>query len=160
MIDKISACFWCDGNAEELARFYVSLFRNAKIGDIMRWSADVGPGKKGDVLTVTFELEGRSYIALNAGPHYKFTPAISLSVDCETQEEVDVLWERLLAGGGAPQQCGWITDKFGVSWQIVPRVLPEMLRDKDSERATRVMAAMMQMVKLDIAALRAAYAGQ
>jgi len=155
MMQKISPCFWCDGNAEELARFYVSIFKNSKLGEIMRWPP--GYDHEDKVLTVTFELEGRTYLALNGGPEYKFTPALSLSVDCESQEEVDTLWEKLLAGGGAPVQCGWLTDKFGVSWQIVPRELPEMLADADRKRAGRVMAAMMKMVKLDIASLRAAY---
>jgi predicted 3-demethylubiquinone-9 3-methyltransferase (glyoxalase superfamily) len=157
-MQKITPCFWCDSNAEELARFYTSIFKSSKIESITYYPSDAGPGQKGKVLTVTFELEGRTYTALNGGPMFKFTPAISLFVNCETQEEVDTLWDKLIAGGGAPQQCGWLTDKFGVSWQIVPRALGEMLSDKDTKRAARVMAAMMKMVKLDVAGLKAAYA--
>jgi predicted 3-demethylubiquinone-9 3-methyltransferase (glyoxalase superfamily) len=157
-MQKIAPCFWCDSNAEELARVYTSIFKSSKIESITYYPSDAGPGQKGKVLAVTFELEGRSYTALNGGPMFKFTPAISFFVNCETQEEVDTLWDKLIAGGGAPQQCGWLTDKFGVSWQIVPRALGEMLSDKDTKRAARVMAAMMKMVKLDVAGLKAAYA--
>jgi predicted 3-demethylubiquinone-9 3-methyltransferase (glyoxalase superfamily) len=152
---RITPCFWFDGNAEEAVNFYTSIFSNAKVGDMMRWD-DVGPGKKGSVLSVTFELDGQSFIALNGGPAFTFSPAISMFVSCETQKEVDTYWAKLLEGG-TPQQCGWLTDRFGVSWQIVPRVLGEMLRDKDTKKANRVMAAMMKMVKLDIKDLREAY---
>jgi predicted 3-demethylubiquinone-9 3-methyltransferase (glyoxalase superfamily) len=158
MMQKIAPCIWCDGNAEELARFYTSIFKGSKITDIMRSPADCPSGKQGQVLLVTFELEGRSFTALNGGPVYKVSPAISFYINCDTQEELDTLWDKLLAGGGAPMQCGWLTDKFGVSWQVVPRVMGEMLSDKDTKKAARVMQAMMQMVKLDIATLKAAYA--
>jgi predicted 3-demethylubiquinone-9 3-methyltransferase (glyoxalase superfamily) len=157
-MQKIAPCFWCDGNAEELARFYTSIFKNSKMGAVMRYPADAGPGKKGQVLLVEFELEGLSYTALNAGSQYKFTPAVSFYVNCETQAEIDTLWEKLGADGGAPVQCGWITDKFGVSWQIVPTAMTEMLRDQDTDKAARAFKAMMTMVKLDIAALKKAYA--
>jgi predicted 3-demethylubiquinone-9 3-methyltransferase (glyoxalase superfamily) len=158
MMQKISPCFWCDNNAEELARLYTSLFKNSKITDIMRAPADYPSGKQGQVLLVTFELEGNTYCALNGGPYYKATPAVSLYINCDTQEEVDTLWDKLMADGGSPMQCGWLTDKFGVSWQVVPRVMGEMMGDKDPKKAARVMQAMMKMVKLDIAALKAAYA--
>jgi len=154
-MQKIRPCLWFDGKAEDAAKFYTSVFPNSKITDRMVHN-EAGPGPKGSVLTVTFELDGQEYVALNGGPHYTFTPAISLFVTCETQDEVDRYWDKLL-DGGSPVQCGWITDKFGVSWQIVPRVLGEMLQDKDSARAARVMQAMFKMVKLDIAALKRAY---
>jgi predicted 3-demethylubiquinone-9 3-methyltransferase (glyoxalase superfamily) len=158
-MEKITPCFWCDGNAEELAKFYTSLFKSSKITDVSHYPTDhsAGPGKKGQVLTVGFELEGRSYIALNGGPHYKPTPAISFYVSCDSQQEVDLLWEKLLADGGVANQCGWLTDKFGVSWQIVPRQMIEMIQDPDTARVARVMAVMMKMVKLDLARLEAAY---
>ncbi|HWY15283.1 MAG TPA: VOC family protein [Rhizomicrobium sp.] len=154
-MQKIRPCLWFDGKAEDAAKFYISVFPNSKITDRMVHN-EAGPGPKGSVLTVTFELDGQEYVALNGGPHYTFTPAISLFVTCETQDEVDRYWDKLL-DGGSPVQCGWITDKFGVSWQIVPRVLGEMLQDKDSVRAARVMQAMFKMIKLDIAALKRAY---
>jgi two-component system sensor histidine kinase QseC len=153
-MQKISTCLWFDGQAEEATNFYVSIFKNAKMTDVLRWG-DVGPGPKGSVLTCSFELDGREFMALNGGPEYQFTPAISLVVNCETQAEVDHYWNKLLEGG-KPVQCGWLTDKFGISWQIVPTLLPRLLMDKDKAKANRVMAAMMQMVKLDIAALQQA----
>jgi len=152
---RITPCLWFDGKAEEAMNFYKSIFRNAKTGDVMRWGGE-GPGEKGSILSVTFELDGQTFIALNGGPMFNFTPAISLFVTCETQEEVDEYWAKLL-DGGTPRQCGWLTDRFGVSWQIVPAVLGGMLRDKDVERADRVMRAMLKMVKLDISTLREAY---
>jgi len=155
-MQKISPCLWFDGQAEDAATFYVSIFKNSKIVSVKRWG-DTGPGEKGKVLVVHFEIEGQSFIALNGGPEYRITPAISLSVDCATQDEVDALWEKLTADGGAEVQCGWLTDKFGVSWQIVPRALVEMLHDKNATRADAVMRAMMEMVKIDIAALKRAY---
>lgn len=153
----IVPCLWFDGRAEEAAVFYVSLFEDARIVELLRYG-EAGPGPAGSVLTVEFELRGQRFVALNGGTAFAFSPAISFSVNCETQDEIDRLWHRLLEGG-APQQCGWLTDRFGVSWQIVPRVLPEMLRDADAARSQRVMRTMLGMVKLDIAALRAAYAG-
>jgi predicted 3-demethylubiquinone-9 3-methyltransferase (glyoxalase superfamily) len=135
--------------------FYASIFKNVKIGDVMRWG-DTGPGEKGSVLSVTFELDGQEFIGLNGGPMFKFSPAVSFFVRCETQEEVDNYWARLLEGG-TPRQCGWLTDKFGVSWQIVPTILGDMLRDQDAARANRVMVAMMKMIRLDIQSLKEAY---
>lgn len=154
-MQKISPCLWFDGKAEEAMNFYTSVFRNSKVGNVMYYG-DAGPGKKGTVLSATFELDGQEFIALNGGPMFKFSPAISLFVKCRTQEEVDEYWTKLLEGG-APQQCGWLTDKFGVSWQIVPVILGEMLQDKDATRADRVMQAMLKMVKLDIGLLQQAY---
>ena len=154
-MQKIAPCLWFDGRAEEAMHFYTSIFRNSKVGDVTRYT-EAGPGEKGSVLAVTFEIEGREFMGLNGGPNFKFSPAISFSVKCETQEEVDYYWSKLLAGG-QPQQCGWLTDKFGVSWQIVPTALVEMLKDKDAERANRVMQAMLKTVKLDINTLRQAY---
>ena len=152
---RITPCLWFDGKAEEAMHFYASIFKNAKIGDVMRRGAN-GPGEKGSVLSVTFEIDGQEFIGLNGGPAFQFTPAVSFFVRCENQEEVDYYWERLLEGG-APSQCGWLRDRFGISWQIVPTVLGDMLRDKDREKANRVMAAMMKQVKLDIGLLREAY---
>ena len=156
-MQKITPCLWFDGNAEEAANFYASVFKNAKIGKISRYG-DSGPGPKGSVLTVSFELEGLEFTALNGGPKYKFTEAISLHVDCKSQEEVDYYWDKL-SEGGEIIQCGWLKDKFGLSWQIVPTALIEMLNDSDPAKASRVMQAMMQMKKLDIAELQKAYAG-
>ena len=154
-----STCLWFDGQAEEAARFYVDIFPNSKVGDVMRWG-DVGPGPKGSVLTCEFELDGRPYFALNGGPQYQFTPAISLCVNCDTQAQIDHYWSRLLADGGKEQACGWLVDRYGVSWQIGPKMLPRLLKDRDTAKAGRVMAAMMKMVKLDIATLERAAAGQ
>ncbi len=154
-MQKITPCLWFDGKAEEAMTFYTSIFKKSKIGNVMRYG-DAGPGKKGTVLSATFELDGQEFIALNGGPMFKFSPAISLFVKCETQEEIDDFWAKLLKGG-APQQCGWLTDKFGVSWQIVPTILSEMLRDKDPVKANRVMQSMLKMIKLDIKLLQQAY---
>ncbi|MGC1304422.1 MAG: VOC family protein [Caulobacteraceae bacterium] len=160
-MSKISPCLWFDGEAETAANAYVSIFRDcgqdAAIGDVMRWG-DAGPGPKGSVLTVDFTLAGQTFIALNGGPQFSFTPAMSLSVECANQVEVDRFWDRL-SEGGELVQCGWLRDRFGVSWQVVPTMLPNMLRDKDTARVARVMQAMMQMIKLDIATLQAAYDG-
>jgi len=156
-LQKITPCLWFDGNAEEAANFYASVFKTAKIGKILRYG-ESGPGPKGSVLTVSFELEGLEFTALNGGPQYKFTEAISLQVDCKSQEEVDYYWDKL-SEGGEIVQCGWLKDKFGLSWQIVPSALIEMLNDADPIKASRVMQAMMQMKKLDIAELQKAYAG-
>lgn len=149
-MQKLATCLWFDGQAEEAMNFYASIFKNSKKGAVM-------PGPGGAALSATFEIDGHEFIGLNGGPHYKFTPAISLFVKCTTQQEVDTYWDKLLADGGVPNQCGWLQDKFGVSWQIVPNALGEMLQDKDREKAGRVMQAMMKMVKLDIATLQRAY---
>lgn len=155
---KYSTCLWFDGQAEAAAKFYVSIFPNSRVLGTLKWG-DVGHGQKGSVLTCDFELDGRHYIALNGGPQYQFTPAISLVVNCDTQAEVDHYWNHFLDGGKA-QACGWVTDRYGVSWQVTPKILPELLRDPDAARANRAMAAMMEMVKLDIAALQAAADGR
>ena len=157
-MQKISPFLWFDGKAEEAAEFYISVFPNSKIGDILRNGPD-GPGPQGSVLTVAFELDGQEFTALNGGPHYKFSPATSFVVNCETQDEVDYYWEKLSAGGKT-MQCGWLDDKYGVTWQVVPSVLVKMLQDKDAEKAHRVMQTMMQMVKLDIKPLQQAYDGK
>jgi predicted 3-demethylubiquinone-9 3-methyltransferase (glyoxalase superfamily) len=153
---KITPFLWFDGQAEEAANFYTSMLDNSKILDVARYG-EVGPGEKGSVMTVSFELEGQRFVGLNGGPHYKFTPAISFYVSCETQEEVDYFWDKLLEGGGKPIQCGWLSDRFGVSWQVVPDALIEFLQDEDREKAQRVMQAMLQMVKIDIKKLKEAY---
>ena len=152
---RITPCLWFDGKAEEAMNFYTSIFKNAKVGDVMRWG-DTGPGQKGSVLTVTFELDGQEFIGLNGGPMFQFSPAVSFFVRCENQEEVDYYWDRLLEGG-TPGQCGWLTDKFGVSWQVVPTILGDMLKDANAEKANRVMAAMMKQIKLDIGLLKEAH---
>jgi predicted 3-demethylubiquinone-9 3-methyltransferase (glyoxalase superfamily) len=154
-MQKITPFLWFDSNAEEAVNLYLSIFKHSKITKVARYG-DAGPGPKGSVMTIAFQLEGQDFIALNGGPMFKFTEAISLSVDCKTQQEVDELWEKLSAGG-QPGQCGWLKDKFGLSWQIVPSALVEMLQDKDAEKSKRVMQAMMQMRKIDIGRLRQAY---
>jgi predicted 3-demethylubiquinone-9 3-methyltransferase (glyoxalase superfamily) len=154
-MQKITPFLWYDGKAEEAANLYLSVFKNSRIVKVRR-NGEAGPGSKGSVMGVDFEIEGQSFIAFNGGPHFTFNPAISLFVNCETQQEVDDLWEKLVAGG-KPVQCGWLTDRFGVSWQIIPTVLGEMLSDSDPAKAARVMKAMMQMIKIDIAALKQAY---
>jgi predicted 3-demethylubiquinone-9 3-methyltransferase (glyoxalase superfamily) len=156
-MQKITPFLWYDGQAEEAVNFYVSIFKNSKVVSMARYG-DAGPGPKGSVMTAAFQLEGQDFVALNGGPQYKFTPAISLVVNCETQEEVDNLWEKLSAGG-RKDRCAWLTDKFGVSWQIVPTILSKLLWDKDPEKAKRVMQAMLQMDKIDIARLQQAYDG-
>jgi predicted 3-demethylubiquinone-9 3-methyltransferase (glyoxalase superfamily) len=157
-MQKITPFLWFDGKAEEAMRFYVSIFKNSKIGAITRYG-DAGPGPKGTVMVATFQLEGQEFIALNGGPQFTFSPAISFVVNCETQEEVDAFWEKL-AEGGEKLQCGWLRDKYGLSWQIVPTVLGEMMQDKDAEKSQRLMKAMLQMTKLDIKRLKQAYAQQ
>ncbi len=154
-MQKIVPFLWFDGKAEEAMNFYVSIFKNSKVLSVTRYGA-AGPGPKGTVMSATFQLEGQQFYALNGGPQFKFTPAISLFVNCETQREVDDLWEKLSAGG-SKDQCGWLTDKYGLSWQIVPTVLGKLLADKDPEKANRVMKALMQMKKLDIKGLQQAY---
>jgi predicted 3-demethylubiquinone-9 3-methyltransferase (glyoxalase superfamily) len=156
-MQKIHPFLWFDTQAEEAMNFYVSIFKNSKIGKVARYG-DEGPGPKGSVMTAAFELEGQQFTALNGGPHFKFNEAISFVVDCKSQGEVDALWEKLSAGG-EPGQCGWLKDKFGLSWQIVPSVLVELLSDPDPEKSQRVMAAMLKMNKIDIAKLKQAYAG-
>jgi predicted 3-demethylubiquinone-9 3-methyltransferase (glyoxalase superfamily) len=157
-MQKITPFLWFDGCAEEAMNHYVSIFKNSKAGSAMRYG-DAGPGPKGAVMSVTFQLDGHEFFALNGGPQFKFTEAISLFVSCETQQEVDYFWDRLGAGGQT-NRCGWLKDKFGLSWQVVPAALGQMLRDPDTARATRVMKVMMTMEKLDIARLQKAYAGQ
>jgi predicted 3-demethylubiquinone-9 3-methyltransferase (glyoxalase superfamily) len=157
-MQKIIPFLWFDGKAEEAMHFYVSIFKNSKAGSINRYG-DAGPGPKGTVMVVTFQLDGQEFIALNGGPQFTFSPAISLVVNCETQEEVDAFWEKL-SEGGEKQQCGWLKDKYGLSWQIVPTVLGEMMQDKDAEKSQRVMKAMLQMNKIDIGRLKQAYAQQ
>jgi len=154
-MQKIIPFLWFDGKAEEAVNFYSSIFKNAKIGTITRYG-DEGHGTKGTVMTATFQLDGQEFMALNGGPEFTFSPAISFFVNCETQEEVDELWEKL-SEGGEKQRCGWLKDKYGISWQIVPTALGEMLQDKDAEKSRRVMNAMLQMDKIDIAGLQRAY---
>ncbi len=155
---KITTFLWFDKEAEEAARFYTSIFEDAKILTVSRYG-DAGPGPKGTAMTVEFQLAGQRFLALNGGPHFKFTEAISLLVDCETQEEVDDLWRKLTSGGGTEAPCGWLKDRFGLSWQIVPSAAIRLLHDPDPERASRAMKALMQMKKIDIAALKRAHAG-
>ena len=154
---KVRTCLWFDREAEEAVNFYVSLIPNSRVLDIARYG-EAGPGKPGSVLMVSFELGGAQYLALNGGPVFKFTEAISLSVDCSDQAEVDRLWERL-GEGGAYSRCGWLKDRYGLSWQIVPAALPKLVGGSDKAGAKRAMEAMLQMGKLDIAALEAAYRG-
>jgi predicted 3-demethylubiquinone-9 3-methyltransferase (glyoxalase superfamily) len=156
-MQKITPFLWFDNQAEEALNFYTSVFKNAKIGKIARYG-ESGPGPAGSVMTASFELEGLEFTALNAGPHFKFNEAISFVVDCKSQEEVDYFWDKLPEGGQA-QQCGWLKDKFGLSWQIVPTVLIELMSDPDREKANRVMQAMLRMTKIDIPKLKEAYAG-
>ena len=156
-MQKITPFLWFDSNAEEAANFYVSLFKNSKILNVARYS-EAGPGPKDSVMTVEFELNGLEFIALNAGPTFKFTEAISFVVNCETQEEVDYYWERL-SEGGEKSHCGWLKDKFGLSWQVTPTILGKLMTDNDSEKAKRVMETMLQMDKLDIEPLQRAYEG-
>lgn len=155
MQDRITTCLWFDANAEEAVDFYVSLFENSRIVSVMHYG-EAGPGPAGSVLSIGFKLDGRSFMALNGGPAYSFTPAVSMFVRCASQQQIDTLWDRLLEGGQA-QQCGWITDRFGLSWQIVPDALEGMLQDEDPKRSSRVMAALLQMVKLDLRALEQVY---
>ena len=154
---KLNTCLCFDGNAEEAAKFYVSVFKGAKIVDKLLWG-DTGPGPKGSVLATTVDIGGHEIIAMN-GPNFKFTPAVSLFAVCKDQAEVDDYWDKLSAGGEI-MQCGWLTDKFGVTWQIVPRILLELMADPDREKANRVVAAMLQMTKIEIPLLQAAYAGE
>ena len=157
-MQKITPFLWFDGKAEEAMNFYTSIFKNSKIGRITRYG-DAGPGPKGAVMSATFQLDRQEFMALNGGPQFKFTEAISFFVNCETQEEVDELWEKLSAGG-QKSRCGWLKDKYGLSWQIIPSALGKMLGDKDPEKSQRVMKAMLQMDKIDIKGLEQAYKQQ
>ena len=152
---KITPFLWFDNQAEEAANFYASIFKNSKILTISRYG-EAGPGPKGSAMTVSFQLDGQEFIALNGGPHFKFTEAISFIVDCKTQQEVDQFWEKL-STGGQESQCGWLKDKYGLSWQIIPAILSEMLKDPDPQKSKRVMEAMLKMKKIDIQALKQAY---
>jgi predicted 3-demethylubiquinone-9 3-methyltransferase (glyoxalase superfamily) len=154
---KITPFLWFDTQAEEAMHFYASIFKNAKIGTISRYG-DTGPGPKGSVMVASFELDGQPFKALNGGPHFKFNEAVSFLVNCEDQAEIDRLWEQL-SEGGQTSQCGWLKDKFGVSWQIVPSVLVELISDPDPAKSNRVMEAILKMTKLDIATLKQAHAG-
>lgn len=156
-MQKITPFLWFDDKAEEAAAFYTSIFKNSKITGITRYG-EAGPGPAGSVMIVTFDLDGQEFIALNGGPEFKFTEAVSFVVNCETQQEVDDLWEKL-PEGGEKRQCGWLKDKYGLSWQIVPIVLGELMQRDDPARANRVMTAMLKMGKLDIETLRRAYDG-
>ena len=152
---KITPFLWFDGKAEEAMNYYVSIFKNSKILGVTRYGEE-GPGPKGTVMTAAFELNGHEFTALNGGPQFTFSPAISFVVHCETQQEVDELWEKL-SEGGEEQNCGWLKDKYGLSWQVIPTMLIEWLQDKDAEKSRRVMKAMLQMDKIDIKTLKQAY---
>jgi predicted 3-demethylubiquinone-9 3-methyltransferase (glyoxalase superfamily) len=158
-MNKITPFLWYDSQAEEAAKFYTSIFENSRITKTTRYG-EAGPGPKGSVMTVDFELAGQSYIALNGGPHFQFNEAISLSIDCKSQEEVDHYWSRLTADGGQESQCGWLKDKFGLSWQVNPSILGQLLSDPDPEKSKRVMNAMLTMKKIDIPALERAAEGK
>lgn len=153
-MQKITPFLWFNNQAEEAMNFYTSIFKNSRKGQVRRYG-ESGPGPSRSAMSAEFELDGQSFIALNGGPHFSFTPAVSFFVNCESQAEVDDFWEKLSAGGKA-QQCGWLTDKYGLSWQIVPSVLGKLLQDKDAKKSANVMKAMMQMVKLDIRGLEQA----
>jgi predicted 3-demethylubiquinone-9 3-methyltransferase (glyoxalase superfamily) len=157
-MQKITPFLWFNDQAEEAMKFYISIFKNSKVGTISRYG-DAGPGPKGTVMCANFQLEGQEFTALNGGPLYTFSPAISFVVNCTTQAEVDELWAKLCEGG-KPNRCGWLTDKFGVSWQIIPTALIEMMSDKDPVKSARAMKAMLQMDKIDIERLRKAYEGR
>jgi predicted 3-demethylubiquinone-9 3-methyltransferase (glyoxalase superfamily) len=154
-MQKITPFLWFDDKAEEAANFYTSIFKDSKFGRISRYG-EGGPRPKGMAMSVTFQLEGQEFMALNGGPEFTFTPAISLFVNCETQEEVDELWEKLSAGG-KKERCGWLKDKYGLSWQIIPSALGQMMQDKDPQKSKRVMNAMLQMDKIEIKTLKQAY---
>lgn len=154
-MQKITPFLWFNDQAEEAMNFYISVFRNAKAGEIRRY-AEGGPAPQGSVMSASFQIEGQELVAFNGGPHFSFTPAISLFVDCKTQEEVDELWSKL-SEGGQPQQCGWVTDRFGLSWQIIPSALGEMLQDKNKAKSKAAMQAMMKMHKIDVQRLQQAF---
>jgi len=155
-MQKITPFLWFDGQAEEAMNFYVSIFKNSKVGKVTRCGPG-GPGPEGSLMSATFQLEGQEFFALNGGPQFQFTPAISFFVDCRTQEEVDDLWEKL-STGGKKERCGWLKDKYGLSWQIIPSALGKLMNDPDPAKAGRVMGAMLQMDKIDIKRLEAAHA--
>jgi predicted 3-demethylubiquinone-9 3-methyltransferase (glyoxalase superfamily) len=155
---RVTPCLWFDGNAEEAANLYVSIFKNSKITEISHYG-DAGPLPKGTVLTVAFELDGQPFTALNGGPQYKFTEAVSFQIYCDSQDEVDHYWNGLLAGGGAENMCGWLRDRFGLSWQVVPNRLIELIQSSDPAKARRAMVAMFKMKKIDIATLESAAKG-
>ena len=155
---KITTCLWFDYNAEEAIEYYLSIFPNSKLLSSSRYRENA-PVPKGTMLAATFELAGVRFMALNGGPAFKFTEAISLMVYCENQQEIDSLWEKLSSNGGATSQCGWLKDRYGLSWQVIPGLLPEMLKDKDTVKSQRVMKVMLQMTKIDISALENAYLG-
>ena len=157
-MQKITPFLWFDGQAEEAANFYVSVFKNSKVKEISRYTGEEPMGEKGSVLTVTFELNGQEFVGLNGGPKFKFTEAVSFAINCETQEEIDYYWGKLTAGGGEEVQCGWLTDKFGLSWQVVPAKIREWASDPAGFK--RVMAAVMEMKKLDLAKLQRAFDGK
>jgi predicted 3-demethylubiquinone-9 3-methyltransferase (glyoxalase superfamily) len=159
---RITPCLWFDSQAEEAAKFYTSIFKNSNIDGMTHYdeeSSKAAGRPKGSVLTVDFQLEGQRFMALNGGPAFKFTEAVSFVINCETQKEVDYFWEKLTAGG-QEVECGWLKDKFGLSWQVVPTIMIEMLKDRDTQKAQRAMAAMLKMKKLDIAELERAYQGK
>lgn len=159
---NISHCLWFDDKAEQAAKFYTSVFKDGKLGKISRYGnegQEIHGQKAGTVMTVEFEIGGLKYVALNGGPHFKFNEAFSIMVNCDTQEEIDYYWEKLREGGGQEVQCGWLKDRFGVSWQVAPKILDEMLRDSDPRKSERVTKAFLQMKKFDIAALKKAYEG-
>jgi predicted 3-demethylubiquinone-9 3-methyltransferase (glyoxalase superfamily) len=155
---KITPFFWFDNNAEEAMNFYTSIFKNSKIGSVSRYG-DAGPGPKGSVLVATISLEGQDIMLLNGGPHYKLSPAALLVVNCDTQEEIDYHWDKLTAGGGKSSRCGWLEDKFGLSWQIVPNMLAKLMSSGESEKANRMMQELLKMDKLVIADLQRAHEG-
>jgi predicted 3-demethylubiquinone-9 3-methyltransferase (glyoxalase superfamily) len=157
-MQPIMPCLWFDTQGLEAAKFYTSIFPRSKMLDVTHYS-EAGPGKAGSVMTVRFKLDGQDFLALNGGPTYKFTPAISLSVSCKTQKQVDRLWKKLTKGG-KPMACGWLVDRYGVSWQIVPKALPKLLTTKDAAKVSRVMRAMFEMQKLDVATLKKAAAAK
>jgi predicted 3-demethylubiquinone-9 3-methyltransferase (glyoxalase superfamily) len=164
-MQKITPFLWFDNRAEDAAKFYASIFKNSKVGKILRYDEEAAKVSQsglaaGSVLTIEFEIEGQRFTALNGGPAFKFNESISFVVHCDSQQEVDYFWKKLTADGGQESQCGWVRDKFGVSWQVVPTVLIEMLYDRDSEKSERVMKAMLQMQKIDIEKLKATYAGE
>jgi predicted 3-demethylubiquinone-9 3-methyltransferase (glyoxalase superfamily) len=157
-MQKITPFFWFDTQAEEAANFYVSVFKNSQIVSVSRYG-DTGPGPKGAVMTVEFELDGQRFVGLNGGPNFKFTEAVSFVVDCGSQEEVDYFWQKL-SEGGKEVQCGWLKDKYGLSWQVVPTIAIKYLKDQDPEKSQRVMQAILQMKKIEIEPLKRAYEGQ
>ena len=156
-MQPVTPFLWFDNNAEEAMNFYISVFKNSKVGRVTRYG-EAGPGPAGSVMTVEFELDGQKFVGLNGGPHFKFTEAVSFTVRCETQEEIDYYWDKL-SEGGQTSRCGWLKDKFGLSWQVEPRILGDLMADKDPEKAKRVMEAMLKMDKIDIEPIKRAYEG-